>query len=75
MPFFLQEKFHVKDLSAKETMASAVYLQVSIISQALIFVTCSHGLSWNNLGFCSLQPLFLLRWYRILTPFCSSKWI
>ncbi|XP_040995377.1 ATPase 11, plasma membrane-type-like [Juglans microcarpa x Juglans regia] len=51
---FFKEKFNVKDISAKETMASAVYLQVSIISQALIFVTRSRGWSFME------RPGFLL---------------
>ncbi|XP_037488598.1 plasma membrane ATPase-like [Triticum dicoccoides] len=39
---FFSEKFHVRSLrSNKDAMMSAVYLQVSIISQALIFVTRS----------------------------------
>ena len=42
----------VKDL--KERMASAVYLQVSIISQALIFVTRARGWSFTE------RPGFLL---------------
>ena len=38
----LQEKFHVRSLrSNKDAMMSALYLQVSIISQALILVTRS----------------------------------
>lgn len=41
-----------KDL--KERMASAVYLQVSIISQALIFVTRARGWSFTE------RPGFLL---------------
>lgn len=41
-----------KDL--KERMASAIYLQVSIISQALIFVTRARGWSFTE------RPGFLL---------------
>lgn len=44
----LQTHFHVKSLSSdSEKVSSAVYLQVSIISQALIFVTRSQ--SWSFL--------------------------
>ncbi|KAG7946127.1 hypothetical protein I3843_14G022800 [Carya illinoinensis] len=51
---FFKEKFNVEDISAKEKMASAVYLQVSIISQALIFVTRSRGWSFmERPGFLS----------------------
>ncbi|XP_037442163.1 plasma membrane ATPase-like [Triticum dicoccoides] len=40
---FFSEKFHVRSLrSNKDAMMSALYLQVSIISQALILVTRSH---------------------------------
>ncbi|KAM3260803.1 hypothetical protein ACQJBY_051832 [Aegilops geniculata] len=39
---FFSEKFHVRSLRGnKDVMMSALYLQVSIISQALIFVTWS----------------------------------
>ncbi|XP_044369827.1 plasma membrane ATPase [Triticum aestivum] len=39
---FFSEKFHVRSLrSNKDAMMSALYLQVSIISQPLIFVTRS----------------------------------
>ncbi|KAH9713956.1 ATPase 10 plasma membrane-type [Citrus sinensis] len=45
---FFETHFHVKSLSSKtEEVSSAVYLQVSIISQALIFVTRSQ--SWSFL--------------------------
>jgi len=40
----LQNKFHVKPLNHGQMMA-ALYLQVSVISQALIFVTRSR--SWS----------------------------
>jgi H+-transporting ATPase len=43
----LQTHFHVTSLSGEsEKVSSAVYLQVSIISQALIFVTRSRGWSF-----------------------------
>ncbi|KAJ7963378.1 Plasma membrane ATPase [Quillaja saponaria] len=43
---FFETHFHVKSLSSSEKVSSAVYLQVSIISQALIFVTRSQGWSF-----------------------------
>lgn len=44
----MQTHFHVRSLSNKgEEVSSAIYLQVSIISQALIFVTRSQ--SWSFL--------------------------
>ncbi|XP_057721376.1 ATPase 10, plasma membrane-type [Arachis stenosperma] len=44
---FFETHFHVASLSSNsEKVASAVYLQVSIISQALIFVTRSRGWSF-----------------------------
>ncbi|KAB2629470.1 plasma membrane ATPase 4 [Pyrus ussuriensis x Pyrus communis] len=43
---FFSEKFHVRSLSDRpEQMMAALYLQVSIVSQALIFVTRSR--SWS----------------------------
>lgn len=47
IPFYTQKHFHVKHFNKDhKMMASAVYLQVSIISQALIFVTRSRGWSF-----------------------------
>ncbi|KAJ7951416.1 Plasma membrane ATPase [Quillaja saponaria] len=44
---FFETHFHVQSLSSSsEKVSSAVYLQVSIISQALIFVTRSQGWSF-----------------------------
>ncbi|XP_041015155.1 ATPase 10, plasma membrane-type-like [Juglans microcarpa x Juglans regia] len=44
---FFETHFHVSSLSSNtEEVSSAVYLQVSIISQALIFVTRSQGWSF-----------------------------
>ncbi|XP_027902875.1 ATPase 10, plasma membrane-type isoform X2 [Vigna unguiculata] len=44
---FFETHFHVSSLSSdSEKVSSAVYLQVSIISQALIFVTRSYGWSF-----------------------------
>ncbi|KAJ9691779.1 hypothetical protein PVL29_011082 [Vitis rotundifolia] len=42
---FFQTHFHVSTLESTEEISSAIYLQVSIISQALIFVTRSQ--SWS----------------------------
>ncbi|KAF4350731.1 hypothetical protein F8388_000761 [Cannabis sativa] len=50
----LQETFHVKPLTTLAELNSALYLQVSIISQALIFVTRSR--SWSFVE----RPGFLL---------------
>lgn len=77
----LQDNFHVKDLNKhkiehtdaavkenNERLASAVYLQVSIISQALIFVTRSQGWSFLErpgllllVAFIIAQMVFSLR--------------
>eukprot|EP00268_Persea_americana_P011155 TRINITY_DN14676_c0_g1_i3.p1 TRINITY_DN14676_c0_g1~~TRINITY_DN14676_c0_g1_i3.p1 ORF type:complete len:256 (-),score=32.92 TRINITY_DN14676_c0_g1_i3:677-1444(-) len=44
---FFETHFHVRSLSSNsEEVSSAIYLQVSIISQALIFVTRSQGWSF-----------------------------
>ncbi|KAF6142330.1 hypothetical protein GIB67_023355 [Kingdonia uniflora] len=52
---FFTEKFHVHSLRGKENeMMAALYLQVSIVSQALIFVTRSR--SWSFVE----RPGFLL---------------
>ncbi|KAG2669191.1 hypothetical protein I3760_14G022900 [Carya illinoinensis] len=75
---FFKEKFNVEDISAKEKMASAVYLQVSIISQALIFVTRSRGWSFME------RPGFLLIYgeieaslaadtVRVVVAICEEK--
>lgn len=46
LPFLMQDTFHVKSLRNSPTeMMAALYLQVSIVSQALIFVTRSR--SWS----------------------------
>ncbi|CAM6084619.1 unnamed protein product [Calypogeia fissa] len=45
---FFKNKFHLREIGKTHTgeMTAAVYLQVSIISQALIFVTRSRGFSF-----------------------------
>ncbi|KAJ8756156.1 hypothetical protein K2173_024703 [Erythroxylum novogranatense] len=46
---FFETHFHVKSLSSNtEEVSSAIYLQVSIISQALIFVTRSQSWSFSE---------------------------
>ncbi|KAH7443301.1 hypothetical protein KP509_02G029000 [Ceratopteris richardii] len=46
---FFEKVFHVRNLQgSKSQLTSAVYLQVSIISQALIFVTRSSGWSFTE---------------------------
>ncbi|KAL6010465.1 ATPase 10, plasma membrane-type [Asimina triloba] len=46
---FFETHFHVKSLSSdSEKVSSAIYLQVSIISQALIFVTRSQSWSFTE---------------------------
>lgn len=53
--FFLQRTFGLKPIvDSEEQLNSALYLQVSIISQALIFVTRSR--SWSYIE----RPGFLL---------------
>ncbi|ERM99423.1 ATPase 10, plasma membrane-type isoform X1 [Amborella trichopoda] len=43
---FFETHFHVRSLSNSEEISAAIYLQVSIVSQALIFVTRSRGWSF-----------------------------
>lgn len=50
-----------------EMLASAVYLQVSTISQALIFVTRSRGWSFTE------RPGFLLMFAFVLAQLVSSS--
>ncbi|KAL6285273.1 hypothetical protein ACE6H2_009663 [Prunus campanulata] len=58
---FFETTFHVKDLSSNsEEISSAVYLQVSIISQALIFVTRSQGWSFLERPGTLLMCAFVL---------------
>jgi hypothetical protein len=63
----MQKSFHVKDIRYSQSrMVAAVYLQVSIISQALIFVTRSQSWSFMErpglllvFAFISAQLVFL----------------
>ncbi|XP_021819909.1 ATPase 10, plasma membrane-type [Prunus avium] len=58
---FFETTFHVRDLSSNsEEISSAVYLQVSIISQALIFVTRSQGWSFLERPGTLLMCAFVL---------------
>lgn len=60
---FFQDKFHVEPANDNNyTSHMVIYLQVAIISQALIFVTRSHGPSWTErpstallIAFCIAQ--------------------
>ncbi|KAJ1698496.1 hypothetical protein LUZ63_007008 [Rhynchospora breviuscula] len=58
---FFSRNFRVRSLLGKEEeIMSAVYLQVSIISQALIFVTRSRGWSWIERPGLLLLGAFLI---------------
>ncbi|KAL0312964.1 UNVERIFIED_CONTAM: ATPase 11, plasma membrane-type [Sesamum radiatum] len=80
---FFAEHFHVEDFSKhvsvltddsskvlKDKLASAVYLQVSTISQALIFVTRSRGWSFTERPGLLLVGAFII---AQLTAFTSQK--
>jgi H+-transporting ATPase len=56
---FFQRTFHVKELSHNEKMA-ALYLQVSIVSQALIFVTRSRSWSFVERPGALLMSAFMI---------------
>lgn len=65
---YLQEKFGVKSIRENEhELTAAVYLQVSIISQALIFVTRSR--SWSFVE----RPGFWLAIAFLLAQFVSPE--
>ncbi|KAK4373897.1 hypothetical protein RND71_004574 [Anisodus tanguticus] len=58
---FFESHFHVKSLSGStEEISSAIYLQVSIISQALIFVTRSQNWSFIERPGALLMFAFML---------------
>ncbi|KAB2613160.1 ATPase 10 [Pyrus ussuriensis x Pyrus communis] len=58
---FFESTFNLRDLSSNsEEVSSAVYLQVSIISQALIFVTRSQGWSFLERPGTMLMCAFVL---------------
>lgn len=58
-----QDYFRMRSIrESNDEIMSALYLQVSIISQALIFVTRSHGWSYME------RPGFLL-----VTAFCCAQ--
>ena len=66
---FFQRVFHVDDIRGDhDRLVAAVYLQVSIVSQALIFVTRSRGWSFAErpgfllvLAFIAAQLVSMLR--------------
>lgn len=66
----LQTHFHLKSLSSDtEKVSSAVYLQVSIISQALIFVTRSQSWSFLERPGTLLMCAFVVAQLVRLQPF------
>jgi len=69
----LQTHFHVTTLSSdSEKVSSAVYLQVSIISQALIFVTRSRGWSFLERPGALLMCAFVIAQLVKFIIICSS---
>lgn len=69
IPFFMQDKFGVRPLKNNpEEIMAALYLQVSIVSQALIFVTRSR--SWS---FAERPGMFLLGAFFIAQLVGSSR--
>lgn len=77
----MQDKFGVRSLKDRDSeMMAALYLQVSIISQALIFVTRSRSWSFvERPGFLLLTAFVLAQLVSfylrrgIYTLFCSSR--
>lgn len=66
----LQAHFHLKSLSSdSEKVSSAIYLQVSIISQALIFVTRSQSWSFLERPGTLLMCAFVVAQLVRLQPF------
>nr|WNE31611.1 AHA8 [Hordeum vulgare] len=63
---FFPRHFNVDTMNMKKKLASAVYLQVSTISQALIFVTRSRGWSFTE------RPGFLLMFAFVLAQLIAS---
>jgi len=60
---FFEDKFHVQPLGKDVNDYGGhmvIYLQVAIISQALIFVTRSHGPSWTERPSVALMAAFCL---------------
>ncbi|KAG5073396.1 hypothetical protein JHK86_008607 [Glycine max] len=72
---FFESHFHVSSISSdSEKVSSAVYLQVSIISQALIFVTRSRGWSFLERPGVLLMCAFVIAQLVMLNR-CSSGYI
>ena len=72
----MQEKFGVKSIrNSQEELTAAVYLQVSIVSQALIFVTRSRSWSYVERPGLLLVTAFILAQlvsFINLTPICLN---
>ncbi len=69
-------KGQIDEKARNEMMASAVYLQVSTISQALIFVTRSRGWSFmERPGFLLLTAFTIAQLVQNFNFLCSAKWI
>ncbi|RZC22618.1 ATPase 10, plasma membrane-type isoform D [Glycine soja] len=72
---FFESHFHVSSISSdSEKVSSAVYLQVSIISQALIFVTRSRGWSFLERPGVLLMCAFVIAQLVMLNR-CSCGYI
>jgi len=71
----VQTHFHVRSISSNtEEVSSAVYLQVSIISQALIFVTRSQSWSFLERPGILLMCAFVVAQLVSLYPRKAPKW-
>ena len=60
---FFEDKFGVNPANSRDNVREAhmiIYLQVAIISQALIFVTRSHGPSWTERPSVALMVAFCI---------------
>jgi len=73
--FLLQDKFGVRSIrhSAREMMA-ALYLQVGIISQALIFVTRSRSWSYVERPGLLLLSAYMIAQLVIFIPLLLATW-
>ncbi|CAL5343193.1 unnamed protein product [Camellia sinensis] len=67
---FFENHFGVESLSSTEEISSAMYLQVSIISQALIFVTRSQ--SWS---FMERPGILLMCAFVVAQLFSHFAWV
>lgn len=70
----MQDTFGVRNIRDSEyEMMAALYLQVSIVSQALIFVTRSRGFSYFERPGALLMIAFLIaQLVTLSTPFVES---